>query len=127
MEERLVVVRHGETLESVLRGAGVARDQINRIIAAFGVPLGHAAVAEGARLKLLFADLDGSGATRTLARLSVYSGETLETNVAINDRGDYVQVTPPHHAAKKPSPDDSDDCRRWRRACGFTIRFTRRR
>lgn len=109
MEERLIVVRHGETLESVLRGAGVARDQINKTIAAFGVPLGHAAVAEGARLKLLFADLDGSGTTRTLARLSVYSGETLETNVAINDRGDYVQVTPPHHTAKKPGPDDSDE------------------
>jgi len=37
MEERLVVVRHGETLESVLRGAGVARDQITGIFAAFGI------------------------------------------------------------------------------------------
>ena len=109
MEERLVVVRHGETLEGVLHDAGVARDQINGIIAAFGLRPGQAAVAEGARLKLLFADLDGSGTTMSLARLSVYSGETLETNIAIRDRGDYVQVTPPHHAAKHPSPDDSDD------------------
>ena len=109
MEERLVVVRHGETLESVLRGAGVARDQITGIFAAFGIPLGHAAVAEGARLKLLFADLDGSGINMTLARLSVYSGETLETNIAINDHGSYVQVTPPHRAAKQPSPSDNDD------------------
>ena len=85
-----------------------------------------AAVAEGARLKLLFADLDGSGAKMTLARLSVYSGETLETNVAINDRGDYVQVTPPRRTAKRPSPDESDDSDDPR-ACGFTIRFTRRR
>ena len=109
MEERLVVVRHGETLEGVLRGAGVAKDQINGIVAAFGVAPGRAAVAEGARLKLLFADLDGSGTAMTLARLSVYSGETLETNIAIRDRGDYVQVTPPHRAAKQPSMDDSDD------------------
>ena len=109
MEERLVVVRHGETLEGVLRGAGVAKDQIDGIVAAFRVPRGQAAVAEGARLKLLFADLDGSGVTMTLARLSVYSGETLETNIAVNDRGNYIQVTPPRRAPQRPSPGDSDD------------------
>jgi murein DD-endopeptidase MepM/ murein hydrolase activator NlpD len=109
MEERLVVVRHGETLESVLRGAGVAMDRINGIIAAFALKPGQTPVAEGARLKLLFADLDGSGVTMTLARLSVYSGETLETNIAIDDQGKYVLVTPPHHAAKPANPGDSDD------------------
>ncbi|HUB65575.1 MAG TPA: M23 family metallopeptidase [Methylocella sp.] len=109
MAERLVVVRHGDTLESVLRSAGIARNQITGIIAAFGAPPGQAPVAEGARLKLLFADPDGSGAMTTLARLSVYSGETLETNIAINDHGGYVQVTPPRHPAKQPNPDESDD------------------
>jgi murein DD-endopeptidase MepM/ murein hydrolase activator NlpD len=109
MEERLVVVRHGETLESMLRAAGVSTDQIRGIIAAFGAPSGRAVVAEGARLKLLFADLDGSSATMTLARLSVYSGETLETNIAVNDRGEYVQVTPPHRTTKRQSSSDSDD------------------
>ncbi|MGH6852567.1 MAG: M23 family metallopeptidase, partial [Methylocella sp.] len=108
MEERLVVVRHGDTIESVLRGAGLTKDQITKVVAAFAVPHGEAAVAEGARLKLLFADLDGSGAKMTLARLSVYSGETLETNIAINDRGGYVRVTPPHHV-KRPRRDDSDE------------------
>ncbi|HUI21536.1 MAG TPA: M23 family metallopeptidase [Methylocella sp.] len=109
MDERLVVVRHGESLESVLRAAGVTKDQISGIIAAFGLPRGQAPVAEGARLKLLFADLDGSGTTMTLARLSVYSGETLETSIAINDRSNYIQVTPPQHTAKRQSQDDSDD------------------
>ncbi|MGH6845917.1 MAG: M23 family peptidase, partial [Methylocella sp.] len=90
MDERLVVVRHGETIEGVLRGAGLTKDQVTGIVGAFGVARGEAAVAEGARLKLLFADLDGSGVNMTLARLSVYSGETLETNIAINDRGGYV-------------------------------------
>jgi murein DD-endopeptidase MepM/ murein hydrolase activator NlpD len=109
IEERLVVLHHGDTLESVLRAAGVTRDQINGILAAFGAKPGHAPVAEGARLKLLFADLDGSGTHMTLARLSVYSGETLETSIAINDRGNYIQVTPPHHAAKQPSESDESD------------------
>jgi murein DD-endopeptidase MepM/ murein hydrolase activator NlpD len=109
MEERLVVVRHGETIESVLRVAGLTKDQLGDVVAAFGVARGETAVAEGARLKLLFADVDGSGANMTLARLSVYSGETLETNIAINDRGGYVRVTPPRHAAKRPSRDESDE------------------
>ena len=109
MDERLVVLHHGETLEGVLRAAGVTKEQAVRIVAAFGAPRGQAPVAEGARLKLLFADLDGSGAAMTLARLSVYSGETLETNIAINDHGEYIRVTPPRHTAKQPNPDDSDD------------------
>ncbi|WGJ13922.1 M23 family metallopeptidase [Methylocapsa sp. D3K7] len=109
MEERLVVIRHGETLESVLRSAGVTNDQIKGIIAAFGTPSGRAVVAEGARLKLLFADLDGSGTTMTLARLSVYSGETLETNIAVNDRGEYVPVTLPRRTAKRQNSGESDD------------------
>ena len=108
MEERLVVVHHGETIEGVLRGAGVTKDQVTGIVGAFGAARGETAVAEGARLKLLFADLDGSGTNMTLARLSVYSGETLETNIAINDSGGYVQVTPPRHI-KRPSRDESDD------------------
>ncbi|MGH8513100.1 MAG: M23 family peptidase, partial [Gammaproteobacteria bacterium] len=106
MEERMAVVRHGESLEGVLRGAGLSRDEVAGIVGAFGVARGEAAVAEGARLKLLFADLDGSGVHMTLARLSVYSGETLETNIAINDRGGYVRVTPPR---KRPNRDESDD------------------
>src|ERR1700731_1743404 len=86
MEERLVVVLHGQTIEGVLRGAGLTKDQVIGIVGAFGVARGEAAVAEGARLKLLFADLDGSGAHMTLAGLSVYSGETLETNIVLNTR-----------------------------------------
>jgi murein DD-endopeptidase MepM/ murein hydrolase activator NlpD len=108
MEERLVVVRHGETLEDILAAAGVPKDRINAIVAAFALKRGEAAVAEGRRIKLLFADLDGSGGKMTLGRLSVYSDETLETNIAINDRGAYVRVTRPQHTAKRSSDDDDD-------------------
>lgn len=109
MEERLAVVRHGETLESVLRNAGLTKDQAASVLSAFGSGRGEASLPEGARLKLLFADIDGSGSTMTLAKLSIYSGETLEAAVAVTDRGGYVRVTPPHHAAKRPSRDEADD------------------
>jgi murein DD-endopeptidase MepM/ murein hydrolase activator NlpD len=108
MEERLVVVRHGETLEDVLRAAGVSREKTSAVVAAFGLRRGEIAAPEGRRLKLLFADLDGAG-HMTLARLSVYSDETLETSVAVNDRGGYVRVTAPQHSAKKPTPSSDDE------------------
>ncbi|MCL2384599.1 MAG: M23 family metallopeptidase [Alphaproteobacteria bacterium] len=109
MDEQLVVIRHGETLESVLRNAGLTKGEINNVVAAFRVAPGQAPVQEGARLKLLFADFDEPNPKRTLARLSVYSGETLETNIAIRDRGDYVQVTTPHRTAKPQIAEDNDD------------------
>lgn len=109
MEERLAVVRHGESVESILRAAGLSKDQAANVIAAFGASRGETPVKEGSRLKLLFTDLDGSGTPSTLARLSVYTGETLEAAIAINDRGDYVRVNPPRRAAGRANADESAD------------------
>jgi murein DD-endopeptidase MepM/ murein hydrolase activator NlpD len=92
MEERLVVVRHGQTLEEALRGAGIDAATIAQVANAFAAKPGEAAVPEGRRLKLLMADLNGSSAGLTLARLSVYNDETLETTIAITDSGNYVRV-----------------------------------
>jgi murein DD-endopeptidase MepM/ murein hydrolase activator NlpD len=112
MEERLVVVNHGETLDDVLRAAKVSADQIVKIIAAFNAKRGDPVVAEGKRLKMLFADLDGTGKRQTLARLSVYAAETLEATIAITDTGDYLRVTAPDAIVKKsaaPAAGDDDD------------------
>ena len=78
MEERLVVLRHGDTLESVLKTAGIGENAIASIVAAFTPTRGEPVVPEGRRLSLLMADLDGSGTNMSLARLSVYNDETLE-------------------------------------------------
>ncbi|MEJ0092133.1 MAG: M23 family metallopeptidase [Methylocella sp.] len=109
MEERLVVVRHGETLEDVLRAAGLTKDKIAAVIGAFALKRNEVAATEGRRVKLLFTDLDGSGQASTLARLSIYSDETLESSVAIDDQGDYVRVTAPQHPAKQPTPDSDEE------------------
>lgn len=93
MEEKLVVLRHGETLVDVLLANGVAKAKIPTIAAAFGTKRVEAAVREGQRIKLLFADFDGSGANMQLARISIYTDDRLETVVAATDRGTYLQVT----------------------------------
>ncbi len=109
-EERLVVVRRGERLEDVLRVAGLSKPRIAAVIAAFGLRPGETPAPEGRRVKLLFADLDGSDEAMTLARVFVYADETLESSVAIDDRGNYVRVMAPTHPAKRPATgDESDD------------------
>src|SRR5262249_54630381 len=83
---------------------------IAAIVAAFAPKDGAPAVPEGRRLKLMFADLDGSGGTNMeLARISVYDGETLESVVAVTDQGDYVRVKDFETAAKKPAAHEADD------------------
>jgi murein DD-endopeptidase MepM/ murein hydrolase activator NlpD len=112
--EKLVVVRRGETLEDILRAKGVPRDMIARIAAAFGPPKrGQTTVAEGQKLRMLFLDMEGDDKPQ-LARLSVYTDETLETTIALDDMGNYVQVARPELQGKpktpnKPSDDDEDE------------------
>lgn len=109
MQERLVVIRHGGTLEDALRAAGVGQESIAGIVAAFAPKKGEPAVPEGRRLKLLMADLDGSGHNMSLARISVYNDETLETTVSITDRGDYVRVEDSEAETKNTTDSDDDD------------------
>ncbi|MGP0060920.1 MAG: peptidoglycan DD-metalloendopeptidase family protein [Beijerinckiaceae bacterium] len=109
MEQRLVVIRHGETLDDVLRAAGIPRERIEAIVAAFAPKRGEPVVPEGRRLKLLFADLDGSGRNMTLARISVYSGEALETTIALRDQGDYLMISGLEPGAKKTTANNEAD------------------
>jgi murein DD-endopeptidase MepM/ murein hydrolase activator NlpD len=113
MEERLVVVRHGDTLEDILKANDASKEQIRSIVAAFGAKRGAPPVSEGQRLKLLMADLDENGAPLRICRISVYTDETLQTTVAITDVGDYLQVAkveaPTKQTGRQKSFDDTDD------------------
>jgi murein DD-endopeptidase MepM/ murein hydrolase activator NlpD len=105
--ERLVVLRHGETLESVLQANGVARGDIDKITAAFGGKKGESPVAEGQKAILTFADVDGASQPRKIGRISVYSDEQLKATIAANDAGDFVAVSRPQPtAASKPNDDN---------------------
>jgi murein DD-endopeptidase MepM/ murein hydrolase activator NlpD len=111
--EQLVIVRHGDSLEDILRAAGAAADQIKGIVAAFKIKNGQPPVAEGQRIKLTFVDMDGKGTSAQIARLSVYNDETLQATIALDDSGHYVQVQQPNVTAGNTKPkgagDDDDD------------------
>ena len=104
MEEKLAIVRHGEGLSDVLAANGVPKARGAAVIAAYKGRRGEP-VHEGQRVKLLFADFDGSGKEMQLARVSVYNDEELDSMVAVTDRGNFMQVpTAPTTVVKKNSP-----------------------
>jgi murein DD-endopeptidase MepM/ murein hydrolase activator NlpD len=111
MEERLVVVRRGESFEDVLAANNVPREKISSIVAALKGKRNDMP-SEGRRLKLLYADFDGSGKNMQLARISVYIDDRLEAMAAISDRGEYMQVaiaTPQQPGAAKPANEEEDE------------------
>ncbi|ATQ68151.1 MULTISPECIES: M23 family metallopeptidase [Methylosinus] len=100
MDEKLIVLRRGETLADALLANGVPKSRIAEVGAAFGGRRIETIAREGQRIKLLFADFDGSGAEMQLARISIYSEDRLETMVAATDRGGFLQVTAPANLAR---------------------------
>jgi murein DD-endopeptidase MepM/ murein hydrolase activator NlpD len=113
MDEKLIVLRRGESLVDALQANGVPKPRAMAAVAAFKTKRGEAPVREGQKIKLLFADFDGSGVNMELARISVYSDEQLETMVAATDSGSFLQVSaaPSQTAQKfrKRGADESDD------------------
>ncbi|MGA8171196.1 MAG: M23 family metallopeptidase [Methylocystis sp.] len=102
MEEKLAVMRHGESLADVLAANGVPKARVAAVIAAYKNRRAEPA-HEGQRVKLLFADFDGSGKEMQLARVSVYNDEELDSSVAATDRGGFMQVvSAPKATAKAP-------------------------
>ena len=109
--EHLVVLHHGETLDDCAscqwRRAGPDPRHRDRLWA----KRGEQPVAEGRRLKLLMASADGKSSAQ-IVRISVYADENLETTVALEDSGAYVQVSrvDPNPKLKPKRPkDDADD------------------
>ena len=106
-DERLLLVRKGESLDDVLRGAGVMREQIPRIVAALGAAA--RGLTEGQKIKVLFDDLDGTGRMGQIARLSIYVDEEPSATIAANDGGAYVAVARLDDGRKVPKAKASED------------------
>jgi murein DD-endopeptidase MepM/ murein hydrolase activator NlpD len=66
-------------------------------------------VPDGRRIKLLFADTDGSGIASVLARMSVYADQTLETTIALKDDGTYIKVSGEDEPERVATHNDDDE------------------
>jgi murein DD-endopeptidase MepM/ murein hydrolase activator NlpD len=106
--ERLVVVRKGETVGSILRELGAAPDEIKQIIAVFGAVAGEGGIKEGQRLRVLMAPA-GLGHNKPMR--VIVMGDSAVAATALSDTGKYVPVDIRNvdTEAAEATADDSED------------------
>ena len=95
VEERDAVLRKGETLETVLRAHGAESDQIRFIMTALSARVRVSALPEGQRMRILIAPGPRPGDRRQIVRVILFGERGIESIAAVNDRGQFVSVTPP--------------------------------
>lgn len=95
VEERELILKKGETLETALRSYGATPEQIQAIAVALSARIKVAALAEGQRLRVLIAPGPRLGDPRQIVRVLVFGEKGIEAIAATNDRGIFVSVMPP--------------------------------
>lgn len=95
IEERDVIFRKGDTLETALRSYGATPEQITAITAALAARIKVAGLTEGQRLRILMAPGPRLGDPKQIVRVVTFGERGVEAIAATNDRGVFVSVTPP--------------------------------
>ncbi|MDP4594799.1 MAG: M23 family metallopeptidase [Beijerinckiaceae bacterium] len=90
-EEKLLVLMPKQSLHAALAKEGASTQHINKIIRALNANRRTRNVGEGQKIKLLFANIDDSQKPQ-IARISIYTDETLEGSVALADTGEFMPV-----------------------------------
>jgi murein DD-endopeptidase MepM/ murein hydrolase activator NlpD len=107
--ERIVTVKRGETVGSILRELGASPDDIKQIIDVFGPLAADGGLKEGWRLRVLMAPTS-PGHIQPL-RVIVLGNSGIAAATALSDKGKYVSVDIRNVDADiaQPGEDDSDD------------------
>ncbi|WP_114948838.1 M23 family metallopeptidase [Microvirga calopogonii] len=108
-EEREVVLRKGETLETVLRSYGGTPEQIAAITSALAARIKVDGLGEGQRLRILIAPGPRLGDPRQIVRVITLGERGIEGIAATNDRGVFVSVTPPADERNRQVAEASED------------------
>jgi murein DD-endopeptidase MepM/ murein hydrolase activator NlpD len=112
IEERDIILRKGDTLETALRSYGATPDQISAIATALNSRIRVAGLTEGQRLRILIAPGPRLGDPRQVVRVQVFGERGMEGIAATNDRGVFVSVVPPadqFDPLKAAPPEDEGD------------------
>jgi murein DD-endopeptidase MepM/ murein hydrolase activator NlpD len=88
--ERMIVVKKGETVGSILRELGAVPEEIRAIIAVIGPAALEGGIKEGQKLRVLMTPA-GLGHVQPL-RVIITGDSGIETAVALSDLGQYVPV-----------------------------------
>ncbi|MBV9738681.1 MAG: M23 family metallopeptidase [Hyphomicrobiales bacterium] len=113
--ERLIIARHGDNFEQILRNNGATSDQVKQIQAIFAPKTRDYAVSVGQKLRLLVAEAGrGPHKEDSLLRVIAYGDDGISAIAAVDDEQTFRAVLPPAKAAKAASrpaqsEDDQDD------------------
>jgi murein DD-endopeptidase MepM/ murein hydrolase activator NlpD len=109
IEERDVVLRKGETLQTALRSYGGTPEQIAAVTSALSARIRVESMTEGQRLRILIAPGPRLGDPRQIVRVIAFGERGIEGIAATNDRGIFVSVTPPEDPATSQMADVSEE------------------
>ena len=106
--DRIIVIKKGDTLASILRDVGATADEIKAIAALFGQRGRDGNLKDGQKLRVLLA---AAGRTQRLQPVRVMLvGETaIEAVVALSDLGRYVAVDVQSAETTAAEADDEED------------------
>ena len=107
--ERVIVVKHGDSFEQILRNNGATSDQIKQIQAILAPKTRDYSVAVGQRLRLLVASDRESHKGDELLRVVVYGDDQINAIAAVDDSGVFRSVVPPTKAPKASAAAKDDD------------------
>ncbi|MDB5558262.1 MAG: family peptidase [Enterovirga sp.] len=109
-QERVVLIRRGETIDTVLRANGASADDTRAISATLVGRERQLGPVEGMQLRLLLAPSARPGEARRLVRAILFGERGIEAISAINDRGTFVSVTLPQtQTAARPQTKAGED------------------
>lgn len=108
--ERIVYVKKGDSVGSILRELGAAAEEIKALAGVLGVRGRDNGLKEGQKLRILLSSVDG-GARQQPIRVIVASDSTIEAVVALSDMGKYVavDVSSINTEVASAAEDDEDD------------------
>jgi murein DD-endopeptidase MepM/ murein hydrolase activator NlpD len=95
IEEREIVLKKGDTVESGLRTYGASSQQIEAITVALGTRVKLGALPDGERMRILIGPGPRLGDARQIIRVILIGEHGIDAIAATNDRGVFVSVTPP--------------------------------
>ncbi|SDR51863.1 Murein DD-endopeptidase MepM and murein hydrolase activator NlpD, contain LysM domain [Rhizobiales bacterium GAS191] len=113
--ERLIIAKHGETFEQILRNNGAKSDQINQIQAIFAPKTKDFPISVGQKLRLLVGGDGRAHKGDQLLRVIAYGTDAISAIAAVDDAATFRAVVPPAKAAKTAKPvarasqDDEDE------------------
>jgi murein DD-endopeptidase MepM/ murein hydrolase activator NlpD len=106
--ERVVVVKKGDSIGSILRDLGAAPDEIKGFAGALGARGRDGGLKEGQKLRVLLAPA-GIGQRLQPIRVMVVGDTAIEAVVALSDAGKYVSVDVQQMGAEVAEAEEDDE------------------